>query len=225
MLCSSSIKDKASSLGADLCGIASIDRFDGMPPMTNPAAILPGCKSVIVVAKRYLQSTILSASTIPYTIIRNYLSSALDRITIELSYFIESEASQAVPTGAIEPCNWNPELSKTVGLISLKNAGVKAGLGTIGKNTLLITEKYGNMVWLGGVLTTLELTPDPVIEANLCKPECNRCLAQCPTGAIDGSNFMDQAKCWNYAFGEENGGEWRIKCNTCRTVCPVKGTG
>ena len=42
-----------------------------------------------------------------------------------------------------------------------------------------------------------------------------------PVGALDGSRFMDQNKCWNYAFGEpEEGGEWRISCFACRTKCP-----
>lgn len=206
-----------------MCGIASVDRFYNMPPMSNPASILPGCKSVIVIAKKFLTSTSVLTNTIPYTIIRNYLSGFIDKITIDLSYFIEAEGAVAVPTGAIEPCNWNPEISKTVGLISLKNAAVMAGLGIIGKNTLLLTKEYGNMVWLGGVLTTAELSPDPLVKDSLCKPGCHRCISACPVKAIDGSEFMDQTKCWNFAFGEEAGGEWRIKCNKCRIICPVNG--
>lgn len=214
------IKDKAFSLGCDLCGIASINRFNNLPDSTNPLHILKNAKSVVVIAKKFLNSTLDSTSTIPYTIVRNYLSREIDEITIQLSYFFEENNYHALPTGAIEPCNYNKDLSKTVGLISLKYAAFKAGLGIIGKNTLLITPEYGNMVWLGAIITSAELESDPIQEKSPCKDNCRICIDNCPTGAIDGSQFMDQQKCWNFAFGAEEGGEWRIKCFKCRETCP-----
>ena len=219
-LTSAIIKAKASELGFDLCGIAPVERFTGLGIKTDPLAILPECRSVIVVAMKFLRSTLKTSSTIPYTIIRNGLSREIDIKTTELSYFIEEHDLLAVPTGAIEPCNYDTEINKTVGLISLKNAACLAGLGVIGKNTLLITPKYGNMVWLGGVLTNSELEPDPVMEYNPCRESCSLCISSCPVQALDGGKFMDQNKCWNHAFGEEDGGEWRIKCFKCRAVCP-----
>jgi len=214
------IKEKAYSLGFELCGIASIERFSNIHPLSHPSSILTECKSVIVVARRFLSSTLNATSTIPYTIIRNLLSSSIDIQTIELSYFLEDNNYLAIPTGAIEPCNYNSYLQKTVGLISLKYAANQAGLGIIGKNTLLITPKYGNMVWLGAILTSAEFEPDPIISENPCKDTCTLCISNCPVQALDGSEFMDQQKCWNYAFGEENGGEWRIKYFKCRSICP-----
>ncbi len=214
------IKEAAENLRCDLCGIASIDRFDGLPAMSNPKDILESANSVIVIAKKFLNSSINPNSTIPYTIIRNHLSRKIDEITVELSYYIESHDSIAVPTGAIEPCNYNKDLMKSVGLVSLKNAAHLAGLGVIGKNTLLITPQYGNMVWLGAVITSLELKPDPVLENSPCNENCKICISNCPIKAIDGGKFMDQEKCWNYAFGESDNGEWRIKCYNCRRMCP-----
>ena len=220
MISSKTIKKKALSFGADLCGIASIDRFSTLPDISNPAKILPNSNSVIVIAKHFLDSTIVATSSIPYTIIRNYLSREIDRITISLSYYIEKSGFSAIPTGAIEPCNWDPEVSKTMGLISLKNAAVQAGLGVVGKNTLLITPQYGNMVWLGGVVTSIRIHPDSIISNTICKDSCSLCISNCPVQALHGDIFMDQVKCRNYAFGEENGGEWRIKCFKCRAICP-----
>lgn len=52
------IKNKAKSLGCDLCGIASIDRFENMPTISNPKSIAPNANSVIVVAKKFLHSTL-----------------------------------------------------------------------------------------------------------------------------------------------------------------------
>ncbi|PKL26010.1 MAG: epoxyqueuosine reductase [Spirochaetae bacterium HGW-Spirochaetae-3] len=214
------IKEFAYGSGCDLCGIASVDRFLDMPAMSNPGEILRGARSVIVVAKKFLRSSIRSASAIPYTIIRNGLSRAVDEITIGLAGAIEDRGYAAIPTGAIEPCNYDEETGRTMGLISLKNAARQAGLGVIGKNTLLITPEYGNMVWLGAVITSLSLEPDRLLEDGPCNEACRMCIDSCPVGAIDGSAFMRQGTCWEYAFGREGGGEWRIKCHACRTACP-----
>ncbi len=214
------LKDKASALGSALCGVASIDRFAGLPEMTNPGHILPGAKSVIVIALRFLQSTVRANSTVPYTIIRNILSRKVDETSAALAQSLEDNGYEALPTGAIEPCNYEPSLDRKVGLISLKNAACQAGLGVIGKNTLLITPEYGNMVWLGAVISDIELLPDPLVTKSPCNKECRICIDNCPVGALDGSLFMDHRKCWNFAFGEESGGEWRIKCHLCRTKCP-----
>ena len=214
------VKHKAIELGSDICGIAGISRFIDMPEISNPKAFFPEAKSVIVIAKKFLNSTIESKSTIPYTIIRNRISNRIDDITIELAYFFEEHGVFAIPTGAIEPCNYDSRLSKTMGLISLKNAAYQAGLGVIGKNTLLITPHYGNMIWLGAIIASIELEQDRIIEKNPCIGECKLCIENCPVNALDGSKFMNQKKCWEFAFGSENGGEWRIKCNKCRIICP-----
>lgn len=49
------VKEKALSLGSNLCGIASIDRFSNMPPSSNPCVVLEGAKSVIVIATKFLK--------------------------------------------------------------------------------------------------------------------------------------------------------------------------
>ncbi len=213
------IKRKARELGAELCGIASADRFAGAPATYRPSDVLPGCRSVIILARQFLASTLDSSSTIPYTVIRNYLSAEMDRMSIELSYYLEGQGAKAVPTGAIGPTRWNKETGKSMGLISLKHAAVQAGLGVIGKNTLLINERYGNMVWLGGVLTTLELDADAPADYEVCPSDCRLCLDVCPVQAFDGVS-IDQRKCWDYAFGADDEGEWRIRCFKCREVCP-----
>jgi epoxyqueuosine reductase QueG len=220
-LSSQSVKETTGKMGFDLCGIAAAERFQNASEQRNPAEILPGCRSVIVVAKRFLTGSFISRSTIPYTILRNLLSQHIDLKTIELSYFLEENGFPSVPTGAIEPCNYDNILSKTMGLVSLKDAAYRAGLGVTGKNTLLITPEYGNRIWLGAVLTTADLKPDPVMSYNPCGESCTLCIDNCPVDALDGREFMDQTRCWDYAFGEpEEGGEWRIKCFKCRSICP-----
>ncbi|MDD5015758.1 MAG: hypothetical protein PHW73_11815, partial [Atribacterota bacterium] len=180
-------------------------RFSKIPPLSHPSSILNECQSVIVVARRFLLSTFKANSTIPYTIIRNLLSSSIDMHTIGgLSYFLEDNNYLVIPTGAIEPCNYNADLQKKVGLISLKYAAYQAGLGIIGKNTLLITLKYGNMIWLGAILTSAEFESDPIISENPCKDLCTLCISNCPVQALYGNEFMDQQKCWHCALTQKD---------------------
>lgn len=218
-LSSADVKKIATGLGADLCGIASIDRFSEAPAGYHPDDVLPGCKSVIVLASRFLVSTLSSRSTVPYTIVRNELTKCMDTMSLNISYELEKRGVAAIPTGAIEPNNFDPLTNKFRGIISLKHAAVLAGLGKIGKNTLLINDQYGNMIWLSAVITSAALDPDPIAAYEGCIEGCDLCLSSCPVNALDGVS-MDQRQCWDYAFGTEDGGEWRIKCYLCRKICP-----
>lgn len=212
-------KETATALGVDLCGIASIDRFDEAPEGFHPRDVLPECQSVIVLACRFLKSSLFAKSTIPYTDVRNELSRKMDRLAIRLSYTLESKDMLAIPINSIGPTEWDARTDKSRGIISLKHAAELAGLGKIGKNTLLINAQYGNMIWLSAVLVSVQLEPDPIAHYEGCTPTCTICLESCPIQALDGVS-MNQMACWEYAFGKHNGGEWRIKCFTCRKVCP-----
>lgn len=213
------IRKEADGLGFDLCGFASVDRFSDYH--IHLQSVLPDCQTVIIVAKTFLRGTLYSGSTIPYTIVRNQMSVDIDIQTIRLASYLENSGALAVPVGAIGPTDYDKKLDKSMGLISLKYSAVQAGLGVIGKNTLLLTPEYGNMVWLGGILTNAVIDADQVKSYNPCNESCRLCIDKCPVRALDGSVFMDQGTCWDYAFGEpEEGGEWRIKCYECRKICP-----
>lgn len=213
------VKEVSIGLGADLCGIASIDRFKEAPKGFHPCDVLTNCESVIVFASRFLKSTIFAKSTIPYTDVRNELTRRMDELAIRMAYQLETEDVRAVPINSIGPCEWDAATGKVRGIISLKHAAVLAGLGKIGKNTLLINEEYGNMIWLSAVLVSARLSADPIAEYEGCIQECSICLDACPIKVLDGIS-MDQKRCWEYAFGKHNGGEWRIKCFACRKACP-----
>jgi len=145
----------------------------------------------------------------------------MDGLAIHLAYALESAGAIAVPINAIGPTEWDATTDKSMGVISLKHAAVLAGLGKMGKNTLLINDRYGNMVWLSAVLVSAELEPDPIAAYAGCVDGCDLCLRSCPVQALDGVS-IDQQACWDYAFGTHNGGEWRIKCFACRRVCPSR---
>ena len=214
------VKQILYELGADICGIASIDRFAESPEGFNPVDTLPSCKSVIVFGKKFLKGTLDCNNTIPYTIVRNMLSHILDKISIEFCYIMESKNITAIPTGTIDPTLHDKKTNRFRSIVSVKHAAVLAGLGYIGKNTLLITPKYGNMVWLSSVLTNIELEPDKISDKK-CPENCNLCIVNCPVNALKEDNpEMDQGKCWDHAFHTNEGESFYFKCHKCRTLCP-----
>lgn len=206
-------------MGADICGIASVDRFKDAPRGYSPLEVLPSCRSVIVLALRSVNSTLASSTLVPYTIMRNDRYQRLNFIALQLSQMIEDDGWIAVPIPAGDPCKIDMAEGKLKGIISLKHAAEQAGLGNLGRNTLLINDKYGNMLWLSAVLTTAELRADPVATYAVCPENCSLCISSCPVNALDGRS-IDQRKCGQYAFDNNQLTGWQIRCNTCRKICP-----
>ena len=213
------IKEIVNQFGADVCGIANIERFENAPEGFHPSDILSDAKSVIVFGKQFPKGTFISKSNSPYTLVRNQLIQEIDNLSLKLSYKIEDTGKNAVPVPSSEPYEyWDAEIMHGRGIISLKHSAELAGLGNIGKNTLLINKKFGNRLWLGGVITNLELEPDRKTES-ICIENCQICIDACPQSALDGIT-IDQKKCRNICFTSTNGGGWLIACNLCRTECP-----
>ena len=216
---SSDAKQILYDMGADLCGFASIDRFYEAPKGFHPCDVLPSCKTVVAFAKQFPTSPLQCSSTVPYTIVRNMLSDVLDKISCRYCEAMERNGIIAVPTGAIGPTEYDTETNRFRNIVSAKHSAAAAGLGRIGRNTLLITPEYGNMVWLCVVLLDTAFEPDEVLSGDPCPKECSLCIDNCPVQAL-GEPAMKQAVCGAYAFGGENGGNWKIKCYKCRTICP-----
>jgi len=217
---SKTIKKTLFELGVDICGIASIDRFTEAPEGFHPLDTLPSCKSVIVFGKKFLEGTLNCKNTIPYTIVRNMLSDTLDKTSVEFCRKMRDNNIIAVPTGTIGPTVIDKKTNRLRNIVSVKHAAVLAGLGYIGKNSLLINPEYGNMVWLSSVLVDIELEPDKIIK-DKCPESCNICIENCPVHAIKEDNpEMDQQACYKYAFKINEGENFYFKCHNCRTMCP-----
>lgn len=103
-----------------------------------------------------------------------------------------------------------------------------AGVGWLGKNTCLINQKMGSWLFLGVIITSLDLTPD------LAAPDrcgtCTRCIDACPTHAFIGPHQLDSNKCIAYLTIEKRGaipeelregiGNQVFGCDICQDVCP-----
>lgn len=217
MVDSNCVKEIMRSLGADLCGIAGIDRFGDAPKGYHPLDVMPGCKSVISFACRFPVGTLLCTSHAPYTRVRNSITPKMDAIALDFCMEMERRGVLCAPIPTND-CEWDANTGRSRSVISLKHAAQAAGLGTIGRHSMLITPEYGSMVWLGAVLCAQELEPDER-KAPVCD-HCGLCVGACPVNALETVD-MKQQVCWEYAFGENPRTKtWEISCHRCRDVCP-----
>jgi len=214
------IKKMIIQKGADICGIAPVSRFSNAPVGFHPNDINSNCKSVVVFASRFPNSTLWAKTNSPYTFIRNKMVDKLDMISFCLSDELDRNGIESIPIPSAEPYDyWDSKRNHGKGILSLKHAGVLAGLGVIGKNTLLMNDKLGNMIWLGAILISSELEPDPIATYAGCIDTCTICIDACPQNALDGTT-INQKLCREKSFIYRDGGGRVISCNTCRKVCP-----
>ena len=114
--------------------------------------------------------------------------------------------------------------------IAERALAVRAGLGFIGKNHMLINPKLGCRIFLGEVITNLKLEIDEPISAN-CS-DCHKCIDACPTGALRADCQLDASRCINYLTIEHKGpipielsekiGNRLFGCDECIRVCPYQ---
>jgi epoxyqueuosine reductase len=112
--------------------------------------------------------------------------------------------------------------------VSDRTMAIRAGIAWLGKNSSAISPQFGSWIFLGELLTDLELQPDPPLET-LCG-KCTKCIDSCPTGALDEPFVVDARKCISYLTIEERGeipaplqepiGVNVYGCDTCQSVCP-----
>jgi len=214
------VKSVAFDLGADLCGIASVDRFSAAPKGFHPNDVSSDCRSVLVFAKKLPIGSLFAASCVPYTYINRLITEEVDRLTLMLSRKFESLAVKNVPVPSDDPSeHWEPERFYARGILSLRHAGHLAGLGVLGKNTLLINDRLGNMMQLGALLLNEDLEADPLANYQACGENCQLCIISCPQAALDGTT-VNQQLCRPLSNYKNERGFVLKKCWECRKVCP-----
>lgn len=149
----------------------------------------------------------------------------IDRCLLETGLFLQSKGYKYITVAASQSIPGTP----FNGRYSHKEAARKAGLGTIGKNSLFLHKKYGARVRLGTVFTDCVLERDCEMPENMCTG-CNACVKACPSGAITGKTWYEGIKredifspavCSEYMkTAYKNIGRGAV-CGICMRVCPA----
>jgi epoxyqueuosine reductase len=202
--------ESAKRHGAELVGIASVDRWEAAPVYARPTTILKEAQSVIVFGIPIPRGVVETIPSHIWTRLHGHMMGVMvDDIAWKLALELEAEGYKSVDIGGlvVGKSIFNKMVSalgdvpypihdfESEGELALNWAGQAAGLGTVGTNSLLITEKYGPNVILGAVITTAKLEPDPLIEEDLCD-ECYSCVKECPAGAMGEDRSFDMVKCF-----------------------------
>jgi epoxyqueuosine reductase len=199
-----------------------LSRPSAMAKRADPRALLPGCRSILVVAADYTPPAPVSASPPPhiaaYAAGKDYHDVLVGRLR-QLASEIEQLLGRTVAWLAI---------TDSAPLLE-RDLAQRAGLGWIGKNTCLIHPRRGSYLLLAELLLDLELEPDAPFAADRCGT-CTRCLEACPTECILPDRTLDASRCISYWNIELRGplprparqalGGWVFGCDICQDVCP-----
>lgn len=245
---------QARAIGFDLCGIAPVDGLAELshlpewlardyaaemkylhdPRRSDPRLVLEGARSLIVVALNYHTAhprtfnAPQAADGSPRGWISRYAwgDDYHDILREKLNGLVEAMRSKfAQPFAARAYVDTGPIVERV--------AAKYAGLGWLAKNTCLINQQLGSWLFLGAIITTLDLRPSlapgEAPPRDLCG-KCTRCLDACPTNAFVQPYVLDSRRCISYLTIELRGaipedlrpslGSATIGCDICQDVCP-----
>jgi epoxyqueuosine reductase len=185
----------------------------------NPATVLEDARSVICLAFAYAtpppQRPRLSGRVSNYAWSDDYHRRLLQTLQA-VANAIDDRAGARVTAVA---CDTKPFAERAF--------AANAGLGWIGKHTNLISPRLGSFVFLGEIVTTIELEPDAPLRKSC--GTCSRCIEACPTGALRGDYTIDATRCISDLTQRTDGipraarplvGDWVWGCDICQVVCP-----
>ncbi|MGE5307939.1 MAG: 4Fe-4S binding protein [Deltaproteobacteria bacterium] len=201
-----SLKKFCYALGLDLCGVAPAE---GKFPFA--VCIGAGLSGALV-------SEIPDHPTRPYFHHYKTVNMFLDQAAYRIVQFIQKKGHNAFPVAASQILDWE----KQTGLLSHKHAAVKAGLGWIGRNNLLVNKKLGARLRLATVLTDMPLKAAPQSKEDC--GACMRCVAVCPAKAIKARpEDFDHLACYQKLkeFQKLRYSEQLI-CGVCVNACAGK---
>ncbi len=252
-LTTAAIKDKARELGFNLCGITPAEpsptlraylrwiergmhgamgylaRLDRVRRRQNLREIMPGAKSLILVGLDYFAR---------FADERTLSDPSRGRIA---AYAWGLDYHKVMQLRLEQFAGWLADASgKAIqqrvyvdtGALLERSHAQQAGLGFIGKNTMLIHPRRGSSFFIGEIITSLSFADyDEPHRETMCGT-CTRCLAACPTDAFPKPYVLDARRCISYHTIENKGwierelrpgfGNWIFGCDICMDVCPFQ---
>ncbi len=219
----------------DLLRWLDLGRAGSMDYMANyfdqrvdPGMLLEGARSVVICALQYYQPNPAGVEEVGdsdqsrgrvaryawgddyHEVIKTKLFAMADQMRAELNTPFEAKA--CVDTAPLLEREW----------------AATAGIGWIGKNTLVLNQQLGSYFFLGALVTTLEIEADEPVTDHC--GSCTACLDACPTDAFPAPYEMDASRCISYLTIEHRDeidetlkpmmGDWIFGCDVCQEVCP-----
>ena len=238
------LKALALQIGFDLAGIAPASKADGFEHLTSwlengfqgqmdyiskrapayqhPESLLPNVRSILMVGYNYNHQLHADPGTgkgkvAKYAHGKDYHEVLWEKLGLLLQEF-QKHFPDCKGRGVVD----------TAPLLE-RDFARRAGLGWIGKNTMIINKKAGSFMVLGALLLDMELAHDQPFAFDHCGT-CTACLRACPTEAFIGPKVLDATKCISYLTIEvkteiphELRGkmqDWIFGCDICQDVCP-----
>jgi epoxyqueuosine reductase len=205
----------AVEMGASLFGVALLDgaRKYFHPSLEGSSA---GLEYGISVGVRLSDSVLEGIDGSPTLIYKHHYSAVnrlLDQVALRISGEIQKKGAKALAIPASQIVDWEKQL----GHLSHRVIAYYAGLGWIGKPTLLVNPQFGARVRYATVLTDLVLEPDKPVEGSC--GECVECVKACPAGAVSKEGY-DKEKCLGKLreFAKEQG-IGQFICGVCVKAC------
>ena len=209
----------AAGYGADMNWMA---RPDAVEKRSDLSQVLANAKSVICVALHYRTPDDETWDEREYGKVARYARGTdyheiFPKRLRELLGWIQGEV----------PCNGR--VYSDTGPLLERDLAQRAGLGWIGKNSLLMSRELGSYFLLGEILLDIEIAPDAPHVAQFCG-SCTKCLDACPTQAFEAPGVLNANKCISYQTIENRErapvqlrdvmGDWLFGCDVCQEVCP-----
>lgn len=253
---SSWVIEQAKALGFDLCGLVRAQEFPELenfaewlrrgyagemsyledPRRRQPALLVEGVESVIVCALNYNTAFPYSTEAAPSGRAAAETRGWISRYAWGHDYHEVLWKKLNALTAILKEQFREPFTARAyvdTGPVAERVFAKHAGLGWIGKNTLLLNEALGSWLFLGVIFTSLELAPTGIPSPDLCG-NCRQCLDACPTGALVEPYVLDARRCISYLTIELRGSipeefraamGWQVYgCDICQDVCPYNRT-
>ena len=199
---SSQVKAIARENGAALVGITSRERLIGAPPSADPDYLLPSTRSVISFVipldRKVIRDFLSKKDWLAHGADYKRISRELYTIADSLVGFLKEKGFEAIRpdmNSVYRPESGSSGTTDTANMVDMvpdfshRYGAVAAGLGRLGWSGNLMTHQFGSAVFIGSVLTSAVLEPDPLLEEDPCD-KCKLCTTVCPVEMMDKKETM-----------------------------------